>query len=125
MRHAFVLACLVVLSGCASPRERCETAATEDLRVVDQLIAETQQNLERGYSIREETTVRTRFTFCGMPSRNVTFCSEPVTERREIPEAIDPAAEQRKLNQLLAKRAELQQRSAIAVAECRSAFPEG
>ena len=41
---------VLLLAGCATPKENCIKSANKDLAVVDRLIAETQANLTRGYA---------------------------------------------------------------------------
>ncbi|MBD3765401.1 MAG: hypothetical protein IE927_11935, partial [Rhodobacterales bacterium] len=46
---------LIALAACGTPREQCIARETRDLRTVDRLIAETEENLRRGYALEERT----------------------------------------------------------------------
>lgn len=43
------LALVTALAACGTPQERCIASATRDLQVVNDLIAETEGNIARGY----------------------------------------------------------------------------
>ncbi|MEM9474323.1 MAG: hypothetical protein AAGA71_03470 [Pseudomonadota bacterium] len=111
------LCCCVLLAACASPEERCIADATEDLRVVNGLIAETQGNLDRGYAIETTVEPRVGIGFC-TGSSNLRFCSDTSQTIRDRPAAIDLTAEQQKLDSLVAKKAELEQRTRRSLAAC-------
>ena len=116
-----LVTCLVLI-GCATPAQRCQEAATRDLRTINQLIAETEGNLERGFAI--ETEIRASpasVSFCTGFYNNVgfRFCSDNRVVERQRPVAIDPAAEQRKLNELKARRTEIERTSRAALASCQ------
>ncbi|WP_212524869.1 hypothetical protein [Actibacterium sp. MT2.3-13A] len=126
-----ILLLVLPLAACATPRQQCESAATQDLRIIDALIVETEQNIARGYRLERETTTRPRLTFCyaGHPYRRerfgMVFCNTTETVVTERPVAIDLKAERAKLASLKAKRPEAAQRAARALAACRDQFPEG
>lgn len=129
------LGLLLGLAACATPQQRCIGAATQDLRVVDSLIAESRTNLQRGYGMRQRTDVVTEWDWCDWPQgyvrdRNgnlrpapprMCWNDRPVTRR--YPVAIDLAAEQRKLTELEAKRRELAVQAERQVAECKALNP--
>ena len=117
-----VLGLCLVLAACATTEERCVAQATKDLRTIDALIAETEANLARGFAIETETTVSPRLTFCtGYRDRvGVNFCTGNRLVERERAVAIDPVAEKRKLQDLRARKAVLQQTTAQVVAACRA-----
>jgi hypothetical protein len=116
------LALCAALAACADPRARCEADAARDLRTIDQLIAETEANIARGFAIFRETDVRTTLQVC-VAGDLVQLCSvnEPVA--RDRPVAIDRAAERRKLASLRERRAELQAPTRAALAQCAARFP--
>ncbi|WP_114964487.1 hypothetical protein [Alkalilacustris brevis] len=117
--------CALALAACATPRERCISDATQELRTIDALIAETRTNIERGYAIIREPDVRTRLVFCyNPPEEPFTFCSvdEPIV--RERPVAIDRAEERRKLASLTERRAELLPQVRAELATCEARYPE-
>ncbi len=121
--HLTILLLPVVLAACSNPREACMKSATEELRVINALVAETETNLARGYTLIKEPGVRTGLHFCLSPTNPFTFCSstEPTVTTR--PTAIDIRAEERKLAQLRAKQSELTVRSASAIASCEQQYP--
>ncbi|MGB8624448.1 MAG: hypothetical protein WCD16_16690 [Paracoccaceae bacterium] len=121
---------LALLTACATPRQQCERAATEDLNVVSALIVETQQNIARGYAVEKEVRTRPQLRFCygdRFHRNNVgfAFCNEVEPYVVERPVAIDLAAEKAKLNSLRAKREELLIRSQAELADCAARYPAG
>jgi hypothetical protein len=133
MRRIVILSLCLFLAACGTPQEQCINRETRDLRVVNRLIAETQGNLARGYAFEEYTVYTTDFVPCGyLPDdgnpatrREIRFCRDRVPETERRPVAIDLAAEQRKLDSLLAKRRDLEGRAAQVVEACKAAYPEG
>jgi len=116
--------CAFALAACATPRERCFATATQELRTIDALIAETQTNIARGYAIAREPGVRTSLVFCYDPPREpYTFCSQNEPTVVERPVAIDRADERRKLASLQERRAELAGATRRQVAACEAQFP--
>lgn len=129
MRSRLLLLPLLALAACATPLERCERAATEDLRVLDALIVETQQNIDRGYAIDQEIRESPYLRLCYGRSVDdgrlgMVFCNDRRTIVRDRPVAIDLDAERAKLASLKAKRSEVAQRAAVALASCHAQFPD-
>lgn len=127
----FVLLALVpIVAACASPRQSCENAALKDLQTIDALIAETEQNIARGYGIEVETVRSTTFRYClgkrsgGRSSVGVIFCNEPEFRTVERPVALDMAEEEAKLRSLRTKRVSTAKEAAQGLAQCRRQFPE-
>jgi len=125
-----ILLLLLPLAACATPRQQCERAATEDLRIIDALIVETEQNIARGYRLERETHTRPRLTFCYGHHRyhdrfGLLFCDTTETVVTERPVAIDVREERAKLASLKEKRPEVARRAARDLAACRARFPEG
>lgn len=123
------LLCLLILAACGTPQQRCIRNATEELRILDQLIAETQANLARGYGYEQEQVVRYQYGHCGYYRGNDGHlyprrCFEPYTDTVSHPVAIDPEVETRKLAGLTSRRSALAARAAAEVAACRQKFPE-
>lgn len=130
-----LLPLIVVLAACGTPQERCIAQVTRDIRVVDELIQESELNLSRGYAIEEVTEFRPEWVACGppvvryrangdrihYPARRC-FDQVPYTVRQ--PRAIDLAAEARMLDQLKKKRAVLARQAIPAVEQCRLSYPE-
>ncbi|MGB7271635.1 MAG: hypothetical protein WBC90_19195 [Albidovulum sp.] len=125
-RTLLSIAAFLILASCGTPREQCIRNATSKTRTLDQLIAKSQANLSRGY--RYETQNRQRFEWIICDSyrhgKGPRMCFEPVADSVEVPVAIDPAAEQRTLANLIERRAVLQQRAKAAVAACLATYPE-
>lgn len=126
--------CLIVLTGCATPRQACERDALEDLRIVDALIAQTEQTIARGYALKREPYSRPTVTFCYGYGRHgwrysdgfgMAFCNVPEIAYREVPVATDLTAERAKLADLEGKRGELERRAARDLEACRQRFPAG
>jgi len=121
-----LLAVPLLLVACASPQQRCLMDATRELRTVDNLIAETEANLARGYAIDRELDQRSRLTFCTGSyghwgyGAGMSFCTTDDIVYRDRPVAIDPAAEQRKLSLLRDRRARLAPVAQRAVTACRA-----
>lgn len=128
MRVTLALIPLVFLSACASDRERCVENADSDLNIVIQLIAETRANISRGYGLEERTNMTTIEKVCQITQEgggilNVP-CNEIVPNRSQVPVAIDLAAEQAKLDSMLARLPQMQAQANAAVDQCRLLYPE-
>jgi len=118
---------LLPLAACATPLEKCQRAAREELNTVTLLIAETEQNIARGYAIQRETVERPNLQVCFGETVDdnvgIVFCNETITKIVETPVAIDPAAEQRKLAALKARQADLIAESEAALTRCAAIYP--
>lgn len=122
----------LIVAACGTPQERCINQNTSEYRTVSRLLAEVEGNLARGYAWEERQVVRDRLTQCRGYARDskgrVHVTYEPCwrdyvdTERYRVP--IDPAAEQRKRDNLAARKTALSDRAAEVVQACRMAFPE-
>jgi hypothetical protein len=136
MRRGVVagLALAGVLSGCGTPQEQCIAGQTRDLRNVERLIAQTRENLARGYGYESIEVTDTRWVVCGYdevgtggngkPILRARYCFDDYTRTERRPVAIDPAVEKRKLDGLTRKRAELLKAAQPVIAECKARFPE-
>lgn len=121
-----------LLSACGTPQGRCISRNTDEYRTVSRLLAQVEGNLARGYAWEERQVVRDRLTQCRSYSRNrkgeVSVYYEPCwrdyvdTERYRVP--IDPVVEQRKRDNLAARKSALSNRAASVVQACRQAYPE-
>ncbi len=124
--RAFVLltlSSLVFLTACADRRGDCVEEAMRDVRVLEELIAETERNIARGFATQPEPTVRTGVSFCLTASNPLGICTRTETEVRDRPVAIDVLAERRKLRQLRDREAELRERARLEVLACEARFP--
>lgn len=118
-----------MLAACGTPQQQCIGRAAPELRTLDRLIAETRTNLSRGYGYTPETRTRWSWQVCDSfrtASGHVRsrMCWEPVQETVQRPTAIDPEAESRKLEGLLARRESYVRASQAAIDDCRARFPE-
>jgi len=129
MKRIVILA-LLVLTGCATPQERCINAATRDMRVVDQLIAESKATLARGYALESQIIYRTDFEDCtprataDYPNPPPRMCMVDVPQTVTKPKAVDLGAEQAKLAALETKYAAQSAGSAQIIDQCRVQFPK-
>ena len=116
------VALCAALVACASPQQRCLNDATRELRTIDQLIRETEGNLERGFAIETEIRSSPSVSFCGgwYNTVGVSFCTNDRIVERERAVAIDPAAEQRKLDDLRARRGAIEEETGARAAACQA-----
>ena len=119
-----VLALVGLLVACGTPQEQCISRATRDIRTIDRLMTEVQGNLDRGFGYEYYTVYELDYIDCGTETDPNRVCAIRVPEQERRPVALDLAAEQVKLNQLKAKRAQLVARVAPVVAQCRIDNPE-
>ena len=131
MKPFLALAALALLSACATPRDVCVSQQTRDLRVVDELIAEDEATLARGYALDRRTELRSRLTLCtglsrgnGRLSTGVRYCSAPETRTRVVPQAVNLREVSARLEGLRAKRAELSAQASRGIAACRARFAD-
>ncbi|WP_343080861.1 hypothetical protein [Ostreiculturibacter nitratireducens] len=130
MRRA-ALALLLLVAACATPQERCIQTATRELRTVNELIAEIEGNLARGYAYQTYEITRPVWAICdwlppakegGRPRPHYCLEDETETIRRRV--AIVPDLERRKLVALREKQAELTRIAAAEIAACKAKYPE-
>jgi hypothetical protein len=134
-RLALALLPALALAACATPQQRCINSVTRDLRVVTDLIAQTEINLARGYGTVEQTVFVPTMGSCGgaWPVQRadgttdvvwvpqMCWQDQAVTVERAV--AIDLAAERRKLQELRQQQARLNKLAAPAVEQCRATYP--
>lgn len=128
--RALALIVILTLAACATPRQICERDALHDLNVLDALIVETRQTLERGYAVRRDPYTRPRLEMCyrapfGDNRIGMTFCNSREIAYRDRPVAVDLAAERRKLTSLEDRRKITVRTAARQLALCRAGYPEG
>lgn len=131
-RAALVLPLVATLAACGTPQDRCISQNTREYRTVSSLLAEVEGNLARGYAWEERQVERDRLSYCRDYERNSDGTVRVVTrhcwrdytttERFRVP--IDPAAETRKRDNLVARKVELAPQAKAYVEACRTAFPE-
>lgn len=132
-------ALVLTLLACGTPQERCIWRATQELEAVEELLAEVEGNIARGYAWEEYEQTTMQWVRCVKPAPpqpppapgsppppppQQSLCFEPVTItlQRRVP--IDPAAEIRKRDGLATKRAELTRTANAEIAQCRAIYPE-
>lgn len=121
---------LMLLGACATPQERCIKQATRDMAIVDQLIAEVEGNLQRGFALERETVYRTEFEDCTPrptatdPTPRARMCPVQVPYSTTRAVAVDLTAESAKLASLQAKRTQQGQIAAAAIAQCQAIHPK-
>lgn len=129
---ALCLAPVLALAACGTPQERCISRNTSEFRTVSSLLADVEGNIARGYAWEERQVTRTRFEQCQTVTRDregravITThgCWRDVVESERYRVPIDPAAEARKRDGLIARRDALSRGAEAAVAACRAAYPE-
>lgn len=128
---ALLLALPALIAACGTPQERCIRSGTEDLRVLTQLIAQSEATLARGYALVEVETSRMAWRQCGWyppaqpgarPQPRMCFVPVPDIETRAA--SVDLAAERAKLKSMQQKQRELQRAAAPVIAACKAEHPE-
>ncbi len=109
-----------LLAACATPQQACTRAAQADLVALDRDIAETEHAIARGYRMTEAVAPRTTLHLCAWPREPVLFCTRHTPGSSAQRLAVDPKAEQARLDSLRARRGALEMRTAQAVAACRA-----
>ena len=121
-----ILACL---AACTSPQEQCLTSANSALAALDAQIATAQGNLQRGYAINQVQRNVPQAASCSNARRSDTIstansmCLVNNVQTVNVPVQINLAAEQQRLNALIARRPTVAQQAAEASATCRAAYP--
>jgi hypothetical protein len=125
-----VLPALLALTACGTPQEQCINSVAGNLHTIDGLILQTQGNLQRGFGYTQEVRSIPRYEDCtpratsSNPNPRGEMCLVDSVQTFQRPVAIDLAAEQKKLDQLVAKRAQIARQVAPAVAACQAQYPE-
>lgn len=120
---AWMLSLAILISACGTPRERCEASASEELLRVESLISQVELDLSRGYRVEQELRPGFELRFCHDVNNSLRWCNHHVTRVSDKEVAIDPLAEQRKLDGLNARRDVLVQEYGAALARCTAEFP--
>ncbi|RYH08238.1 hypothetical protein [Tropicimonas sp. IMCC6043] len=128
MGRLILLLTLPLLAACATPRQTCLVAATRDLATVDQLIAETEANLQRGYAIEPEYYTGSQVGLCvgnGLyTGLGWTYCTVPQTRVRARPVTIDRTVEQQKLRDLKKVRVRAEREARTKLESCDATYPQ-
>lgn len=130
MRLRLLPLALLALAACGTPQEQCIRSNTRDLRTVNRLVAETENNLRRGYALEEYTDWRPVWVPCYGPPRRAgeppvrRMCMDDRPETVTRPKAIDLDAEQAKLDSLRRKQAVLARQAESVTRQCKALHPE-
>jgi hypothetical protein len=120
-------ACLALVA-CASPQQQCINTVAGNLHAIDGLILQTQGNLQRGFGYTQTVRSVPQFMPCNSgwddDINDTDMCLVNTVQTFQTPVAIDLAAEQTKLNQLVARRAQVAQEVGPAIAACQAQYPE-
>lgn len=121
---------LLGLAACATPQQQCLGQVTQNLRVLDNLIAETQANLTRGYAVVPAVRSVSEFVDCtprpteANPDPRRQKCLVRTAQTYSRPAAIDLDAEAAKLASLQAKRQQVALATGPAILTCQQQYPE-
>lgn len=119
-----LFAFLLLLTACATPRERCISGATEDIRVLDRLIAQSRGTIERGYALDTERRTNWQWVICGRNSNGAfRYCWQPYDSYRRVPTAVNLNEEQQRLESMIVKRKQLAAELGPKIAACEATFP--
>jgi len=128
MKKSLLLLPLLALAACSTPREQCISGANRPVATLDQLIAETQGNVDRGFALVEVQDVRVLRKTCESTNDDgSTFrfpCEETETFTRREPVSINVAEERIKLSQLQDRRANAVRTAQAQVQQCIAVHPE-
>lgn len=116
---------LLLLAACATPYERCLAPATNQLRTVENLIARTEVDIARGFTMQRRDVLTYEFFPCRDDEYRGGLCRVPVVTQTAEPVAIDREVEAGKLATLRERRFELRAALPRLEASCRAQFPEG
>ncbi len=129
-RSALLLPALLILAACGTPQEQCIANSTRDARVVNDLIAQTRENIARGYGLEQAVEIKTDWVDCTPapteenPNPRPDMCFAEVPTEVTRPVAIDLNAERAKLDSLLQKQASQSDQMASVVQQCQALYPE-
>jgi len=131
-RNLAAPAMLVLLAACGTPQEQCISRETREYRTILSLLTEVEGNIARGYAWEERPVRTTEWDDCsdvvrgpeGKPVLISRPCLRDVVDMERFRIPIDPAAEARKRDGLIARRDALRPRAEAAVRACRAAYPE-
>lgn len=123
------LAVVALVAGCATPKQRCLSQATQELRGVERALDTARGNIARGYAIH---TQRVPYTVAGTcyhthPRTHAVFpysCPSTYYRTQSTPVAINVAEERRKAENLQRRLPQMRERANAAVRQCNAQFPE-
>ena len=125
-----LVAVVLTLAACGTPQQQCINSVAGNLHTIDGLILQTQGNLQRGFGYTQVVRTIPQYQDCtpratsSDPNPRGEMCLVDSVQTFQMPVAIDLAAEQKKLDQLIAKRTEIARQVAPAVAACQAQYPQ-
>ena len=127
--YSFAVLAAAFLSGCATPKQKCISDATQQLRGVESALGTAQGNVSRGYALHTQRVPYTVGSICyhNYPRTHALIpYSCPVTQYRTqtTPVAINVAEERRKVAQYQQMLPQLRQQANARVQTCNAQFPE-
>ena len=125
----FAALAAAVLSGCATPKQRCISDATRQLRSVESALVTAQGNIARGYAVHTQRVPYTvgRVCYHTHPRTHAVLpYSCPITQYRTqtTPVAINVAEERRKVAEYQQMLPQLRQQADARIGQCNAQFPE-
>lgn len=120
--RVMLLACAALTLTACSQRDLCERRATQELRVITGLVAETQANLARGYGLeRVERPVERKYK-CDVKQKDgrvlTQICTDVDIQTTRRPVALDLEAEAAKLRSLKTRETQMRAQTRAALAQC-------
>lgn len=112
------LTAIVILSGCASPREQCVSDARSPRLMVMNDRNVVAKNLERGYAVHSQQVPYSYEGQCQDDYLNYYTCTVNSSRTQETPVPIDMQREEAKLEQLDARIERLAENERRQIAEC-------
>ncbi|HCP80814.1 MAG TPA: hypothetical protein DIT67_04200 [Octadecabacter sp.] len=123
-----ILAPLIALAACGTPREQCISGANRPVAAIDRQIAVARGNIQRGYALAEVEDMRVVRTVCERDNPDGTVsrypCSETERFTREVPVAISVAQERIKLEELQERRVSAVRNAQADAQQCIAIHPE-
>jgi len=125
---SLVLLLAALAAGC-SPRQACIHRATQDYRMLQEDIRETEENLARGYAVERRTVPRSVFGTCYRRDpatlQPIAFtCTDIVYDTDTIRVPINRAQERRALAEYRRALPKAKARAEAGVAQCQAQYPE-
>ena len=114
---------LIALTACVDEYAQCVRNNSKDLRVVDDLISQSQTTIARGYGFETRIATEIEEVVCLTAEGAQATCLVEVGTTYQTPVAVDLDNERRKLAQLLEQRKVLERRVAEAADQCRALYP--
>ena len=112
------LTAIVILSGCASPRELCVSEAKSPRSMAMNDRNMVAKNLERGYAVHSQQVPYSYEGQCQDDYLKYYSCTVNSTRTQETPVPIDMQREETKLEQLDARIERLAENERSQIAEC-------